>query len=141
MIPSKSQTPKPNRSQMLPKKVYSREFKLETQAKDCCIIRVRGSQYASHNYQQLLRSRGIRVSMSRNGDCYDNALIESFFSTLKSECVTSVYSTRAEARQSIFEFIGMWCNRQRRHSALSYCSPEAFEKSHFESTRESFKLG
>jgi putative transposase len=101
----------------------------------------RGSQYAAHNYQQLLSAHGMQVSMSRKGDCYDNAVMESFFSTLKSECVTSVYSTRAQARQSIFEYIEIWYNRQRRHSALGYVSPEAFEKSHFESTRESFKSG
>jgi transposase InsO family protein len=83
----------------------------------------------------------MQVSMSRKGDCYDNAVMESFFSTLKSECVTGVYPTRAEARQSIFEYIEVWYNRQRRHSALGYQSPEAFEKSHFDSNRESFKSG
>jgi putative transposase len=101
----------------------------------------RGSQYAARDYQKLLSAHGMRASMSRKGDCYDNAVMESFFSTLKSECVTGVYSTRAEARQSIFEYIEVWYNRQRRHSALGYVSPEAFENRHFESTRESFKSG
>lgn len=101
----------------------------------------RGSQYASYGYQQLLNAHGMQVSMSRKGDCYDNAVMESFFSTLKSECVTGVYPSRAQARQAIFEYIEVWYNRQRRHSALGYLSPEAFEKSHFESTRESFKSG
>jgi transposase InsO family protein len=101
----------------------------------------RGSQYAAHEYQKLLGAHKMQVSMSRKGDCYDNAVMESFFSTLKSECATGVYSTRAEARQSIFEYIEVWYNRQRRHSALGYASPETFEKSHFESTRESFKSG
>jgi putative transposase len=101
----------------------------------------RGSQYAAHNYQRLLSTHGMQVSMSRKGDCYDNAVMESFFSTLKSECVTGVYSTRAQARQAIFEYIEVWYNRQRRHSALGYLSPETFEMSHFESTRESFKSG
>lgn len=80
-------------------------------------------------------------SMRREGDCYDNAVIESFWSTLKAECATGIYASRSEARQSIFEYIEVWYNRQRHHSALGYQSPEAFEKSHFESTRESFKSG
>lgn len=79
--------------------------------------------------------------MSRKGDCYDNAMMESFFSTLKSECATDIYATRSEARQSIFEYIEVWYNRQRRHSALDYVSPEAFEKTHFDAMRESFKSG
>jgi transposase InsO family protein len=61
----------------------------------------RGSQYASHDYQQLLSAHHMEVSMSRKGDCYDNALMESFFSTLKAECATGVYASRSEARQSI----------------------------------------
>lgn len=101
----------------------------------------RGSQYASNDYQQLLSAHRMEVSMSRKGDCYDNALMESFFSTLKAECATEVYATRSEARQSIFEYIEVWYNRQRRHSAIGYVSPEAFEKRHFESNRESFVSG
>jgi transposase InsO family protein len=101
----------------------------------------RGSQYASHHYQQLLRAHNMVGSMSRKGDCYDNALMESFFSTLKSECVTGVYSSRAQARQSIFEYIEVWYNRQRRHSALGYSSPEAFEQRYFESNPVSTKSG
>jgi transposase InsO family protein len=101
----------------------------------------RGSQYASHNYQQLLRAHDMVGSMSRKGDCYDNAVMESFFSTLKTECVTSVYPSRAQARQSIFEYIEVWYNRQRRHSALGYASPEAFEKRYFESNLVSTKSG
>jgi transposase InsO family protein len=90
----------------------------------------RGSQYASHNYQALLNAHQMVCSMSRKGDCYDNAMMESFFSTLKSECATEPYSSRAEARLSIFEYIEVWYNRQRRHSALGYQSPEAFEQAH-----------
>jgi transposase InsO family protein len=101
----------------------------------------RGSQYASHNYQQLLGSHRMEVSMSRKGDCYDNAVIESFWSTLKAECATRIYASRSEARQSIFEYIEVWYNRQRRHSTLGYISPEAFEKRQFESYRESFVSG
>ena len=101
----------------------------------------RGSQYASHSYQQLLKLYNMVGSMSRKGDCYDNSLMESFWSTLKAECATGVYTTRSEARQSIFEYIEVWYNRQRRHSALGYASPEAFERIYFESNRESSKSG
>jgi transposase InsO family protein len=101
----------------------------------------RGSQYASHNYQQLLGAHRMEVSMSRKGDCYDNAVIESFWSTLKAECATGVYTSRSEARQSIFEYIEVWSIRQRRHSAIGHVSPEAFEKTQFESNRESFVSG
>lgn len=88
----------------------------------------RGSQYTAEGYQQLLRAYGITVSMSGAGNCYDNAMMESFFSTLKAECVTGTYATRQEARHSIFEYIEVWYNRQRRHSALGYLSPAAFEQ-------------
>ena len=101
----------------------------------------RGSQYASHDYQKLLSAHGMEVSMSRKGDCYDNAVIESFWSTLKAECATGVYASRSEARQSIFEYIEVWYNRQRRHSSLGYVSPQAFEMRHIESNRESFVSG
>jgi transposase InsO family protein len=90
----------------------------------------RGSQYAAHNYQRLLNAHKMVCSMSKKGDCYDNAMMESFFSTLKSECATEPYNSRAEARLSIFEYIEVWYNRQRRHSALGYQSPEAFEQAH-----------
>jgi putative transposase len=99
----------------------------------------RGSQYAAHDYQQLLDAHKMTVSMSRKGDCYDNAVMESFFSTLKAECATGVYASRAEARQTIFEYIEVWYNRQRRHSALGYHSPEAFEQRYFESNPVSTK--
>ena len=79
--------------------------------------------------------------MSRKGDCYDKAVIESFWSTLKAECATGVYASRSEARQSIFEYVEVWYNRQRRHSSIGYVSPEAFEKRHFESNPESFVSG
>jgi transposase InsO family protein len=101
----------------------------------------RGSQYAAHDYQKLLGAHHMQVSMSRKGDCYDNAVMESFFSTLKSECVTGIYQSRAQARQSIFEYIEVWYNRQRRHSTLGYSSPEAFELRYFESRAVSTKSG
>jgi transposase InsO family protein len=87
----------------------------------------RGSQYASKNYRALLAAWGITVSMSRTGDCYDNAVMESFFGTLKTECAAERYATRADARTDIFEYIEVWYNRQRRHSTLGYLSPHAFE--------------
>jgi transposase InsO family protein len=88
----------------------------------------RGVQYASSDYRLLLRSHGIVVSMSRLGDCYDNAVMESFWGTLKTERVHhEVYETREQAKASIFQYIECWYNRRRRHSALGYKSPEQFE--------------
>jgi transposase InsO family protein len=90
----------------------------------------RGVQYASVDYRLLLQSHNICVSMSRVGDCYDNAAMESFWGTLKTELVHHrKYRTREEARQSIFKYIECWYNRKRRHSALGYRSPEQFEAS------------
>src|SRR6476660_3611317 len=72
--------------------------------------------------------RKVTVSMSRPGNCYDNACVESFFGTFKTELVhREHYRTRAEARSSVFEWIECWYNRRRRHSSLGYVSPEAFE--------------
>lgn len=88
----------------------------------------RGSQYTSHDYRALLKLHGMTVSMSGTGNCYDNAMLESFFATLKTECITERFITRSQARQTIFEFIEIWYNRQRRHSALDYLSPADFEK-------------
>ncbi len=90
----------------------------------------RGVQYASVDYRRMLQSHDICVSMSRAGDCYDNAMMESFWGTLKTELVHHRdYRTRAEARQSIFRYIECWYNRRRRHSAIGYKSPEQFEAS------------
>lgn len=89
----------------------------------------RGRQYASYAYQELLREYGITPSMGRTGNCYDNAYVESFFGTLKTELVHGErYRSRLEARLSIFEYVEVFYNRQRRHSALGYRSPEQFEK-------------
>jgi transposase InsO family protein len=89
----------------------------------------RGSQYASGEYQQLLCEQGITCSMSRRGNCWDNAPVESFFGTLKQELVHRCsFTTRQHARQEIFDYIEVWYNRKRRHSALGYLSPEEFEK-------------
>jgi putative transposase len=89
----------------------------------------RGSQYASEAYQALLTHYQMRCSMSRTGNCYDNAPTESFFGTLKTELVHHChYQTKAEAKTDIFEFIEVFYNRFRRHSALHYQSPVNYEK-------------
>lgn len=89
----------------------------------------RGVQYACSAFKDVLSQYGFRQSMSRKGNCYDNAMVESFFHTLKTEHVYSYrYTTRAEARQSIFEYIEMFYNRVRRHSTLGYRSPVCFEQ-------------
>jgi len=87
----------------------------------------RGSQYASEAYGRVLASHGIRPSMSRSGDCWDNAAMESLFGTIKSELLQADYVTRREARAEIFEYIEVFYNRQRRHSSLGYVSPAQFE--------------
>ena len=89
----------------------------------------RGTQYASYAFRDLLEQYGFVQSMSSSGNCYDNALMESFFHTLKTELVYfEKYKTRREARGSIFEYIEVFYNRVRRHSALKYCSPVEFER-------------
>lgn len=89
----------------------------------------RGSQYTSKEYQTLLRSWGIEVSMSRKGDCYDNACMESFFASLKGECTDRQrWETQAQARQAIFDYLEVFYNRQRRHSSLGYLSPVVYER-------------
>jgi putative transposase len=88
----------------------------------------RGSQYAATSYQPLLATHGIAGSMSRRGNCWDNACVESFFGTLKRELVSHrQYRTRDEAIQDIFEYIEVFYNRLRRHSTLGYSSPAEFE--------------
>jgi len=89
----------------------------------------RGSQYCSIDYQAVLRSHGIRISMSGKGNCYDNAMVETFFKTLKSELVwRTTFFTRAEAERGIARYIDGFYNPVRRHSALNYLSPAQFEK-------------
>ncbi len=88
----------------------------------------RGSHYTARAYQEALATHGMVASMSRKGDCYDNAVAESFFSTLEFELVMRHdWHTRAEARRAIFRYIELWYNRQRRHSTLGYVSPAAYE--------------
>jgi transposase InsO family protein len=90
----------------------------------------RGVQYASEDYRYLLQSHGMQMSMSGKGDCWDNAAMESFWSTLKTELVNHEnYATHEQARASIFEYIEVFYNRKRLHSSLGYLSPESFEAS------------
>ena len=88
-----------------------------------------GSTYASGDYQRLLKENGMLPSMSRKGECCDNAVAESFFGTLKTELVDDEdYRTREQAKQSLFEYIEVFYNRQRRHSYLGYVSPNEYER-------------
>ena len=91
----------------------------------------RGSQYAGEHYQRRLSDERIVCSMSRRGDCWDNAPAESFFASLKRELVHHEdYATRAQARASIFEYIEAFYNRARRHSSLGYVAPAEYERRH-----------
>ena len=89
----------------------------------------RGTQYASYAFRDIMDKYGFVQSMSSSGNCYDNAMMESFFHTLKTELTYfEKYRTRREARGSVFEYIEVFYNRVRRHSALNYCSPIEFDK-------------
>ena len=89
----------------------------------------RGCQYTSEAFQKLLDEHRVTCSMSGTGSCYDNAVAESFFHTLKTECVNfDRYETREQAKQSIFEYVEVFYNNQRRHSTLGYVSPAEFER-------------
>ena len=89
----------------------------------------RGSQYVSGEFQAVLSQQGIVCSMSRRGNCFDNAPVESFFGTLKQELVhRRRFATREAARREVFEYIEVWYNRQRRHSSLGYVRPAEFER-------------
>ncbi len=88
----------------------------------------RGSQYASHAYRAVLRAHGVAQSMSGTGDCWDNAVAESFFATLEHELLAhATFPSRREAHHAIFEFIEVWYNGRRRHSTLGYVSPMQYE--------------
>lgn len=96
----------------------------------------RGSQYASDHYQRRLADERITCSMSRRGDCWDNAPMESFFASLKKELIHDEdYATRAQAKASIFEYIEAFYNRVRRHSSLGYVSPAEYERTHNQNHR------
>jgi transposase InsO family protein len=96
----------------------------------------RGSEYTSLGYRALLAALGIEVSMSRTANCYDNAAMESFFDTLKSECVHRVhFASRQQAREAIFEYLECFYNPVRLHSTLQYVSPLAYEQAFLQSMR------
>ena len=89
----------------------------------------RGSQYTSADYQAFLKHSGMIVSMSRKGNCYDNAMMESCFWTVKEERTDRhTYQTREDAKQAIFLYIETFYNRKRRHSSLGYVSPSVYEE-------------
>ena len=95
----------------------------------CIFHSDRGSQFAGHEFRKLLKKHKFIQSMSGKGNCYDNAIMETFFHTLKIELVYfESYQTRSEAKRSVFEYIEMYYNRVRRHSALNYKSPVDFER-------------
>ena len=97
--------------------------------KGCIFQSDRGSQYCSHDYQQILRQHGFRASMSGKGNCYDNAAVETFFKTIKAELIwRRSWATRRQAEMAIFEYINGFYNPRRRHSALGWKSPVAFER-------------
>jgi putative transposase len=98
----------------------------------------RGSQYASHAYQAALQDAKITCSMSRKGNCWDNAVAESFFGTLKTELTHSrIFTTRENAKSTIVEWIEVFYNRQRLHSTLNYLSPVQFEQQYWSSLQQS----
>src|SRR5579875_287658 len=97
----------------------------------------RGSQYASHDYQEKLREHKMVGSMSRKGNCFDNACIESFHSIIKRELVyLEKFKTREQAMRRIFEYIEIWYNRERVHSSLGYLTPVEFERRYYQSLKD-----
>lgn len=102
---------------------------LRRPSKGCIHHTDRGSQYCSHEYQKILRQNGFKVSMSGTGNCYDNAAVETFFKTIKAEMLWQrSWRTRRDAEVAIFEYINGFYNPRRRHSALGWKSPLAFER-------------
>lgn len=97
----------------------------------------RGSQYASYKYKGILKKNGILQSMSRKGNCYDNACAESFFSTLKTELIQGKrYKTREEAKLDVTDYIETFYNSKRLHSSLGYMSPNEFLKKYYIKNQE-----
>jgi putative transposase len=114
----------------LPLEAFDRAVAIQNPGEDLIHHSDRGVQYTSLRYQQRLWARGMMCSMSRRGDCYDNAVIESFFHTLKVEHVKwEQYRTRAEAKEDLTWWIESWYNRRRLHSSLGYVAPIEYERS------------
>jgi len=105
------------------------EMALKRRAPDAGLLHHsdQGCTYASEDYQAILDARGITCSMSRRGDCYDNAVMESFFSTVKSE-LADRFASFSEAKMELFDYIEVFYNQRRRHSTLGQISPAAFER-------------
>lgn len=103
----------------------------EVQRRGCCTIRI---AEVSHRYQDLLRRNAVQISMSRKGQCHDNAPMESFFGTLKTEMHLrgDPFESHDEARRALFEYIEVFYNRQRRHSTLGYQTPAEFEEQYIQ---------
>ena len=89
----------------------------------------RGSHYASEDFRNILKVFGMRASMSRKAECWDNACVESFFNSMKREHGDLIWDSRAIAQATIFDYIEIWYNRKRRHFTLGYVSPEEYESS------------
>ena len=97
--------------------------------KGCIHQTDRGSQYCSHQYQKRLKKHGVKISMNGKGNCYDNSMVETFFKTIKAELIwRNSWQTRRQAEMAIFQYISGFYNPRRRHSALGYKSPLAFER-------------
>jgi transposase InsO family protein len=111
-------------------KALDRALEKRTPSKGLILHSDRGSQYTSHMYQTKLWKSGIIGSMSRKGNCWDNAPMESFFGTMKTECVygRKKYRTREEGTTDLFRYIEIFYNRKRLHSGIGYKSPESYEK-------------
>lgn len=100
---------------------------------NCLYHSDKGCQYTSFRFQEQLKNHGFICSMSGTGNCYDNAVAESFFHTLKTECVYfENYQTREQAKQSIFEYVEVFYNNYRRHSTLGYLTPNEFEQRYYQ---------
>jgi len=113
----------------LPVRALERALRLRQPAPGLLHHSDRGVQYACAGYQAVLRAHGVIPSMSRRGDCWDNAVVESFFATLKTELgMMHRWQTRAEARRDLGAFIDQWYNHQRRHGSLGYRSPVEYER-------------
>jgi putative transposase len=114
--------------QSLPLRALERALRLRAPAPGLCHHSDRGSQYTSADYQAMLQAHKIVPSMSRRGDCWDNAVVESFFATVKRELPTDRWRTRAAAQRDLSEFIDRWYNHQRRHGSLGFRSPVQYER-------------
>lgn len=116
--------------------IIEKSLKNKKQEEEMIFHSDRGVQYASNDVRNLLRSKNVKQSMSRKGNCYDNAITETFFKTLKTELIYHrVYETREEAESEIFEYIELFYNRNRIHSSLGYKTPKEYKNEYFLSNK------